>query len=229
MAEHQVRSKERVRKHGEVFTAEREVKAMVDLAGEVASDPTMRTVLEPACGNGNFLVEILNRKCDRLEASGYKKNGRAGKWVWQVADLYAFKLATVLTLLYGIDILPNNVEECKKRLIELVLSRFDKVVKGKDNASRKLLENAAKTITDINIVCGDALEMTTNANAPLVFVKWRADETGDRYRFGITPYYYRRITNAADERSDLFDVLQKLDRSPQIHFKDIAKVREFVQ
>lgn len=229
MAERQVRSKERVREHGEVFTAEREVKAMVDLAGDVASDPTMRTVLEPACGNGNFLVEILRRKCDRLEAGGYKKNGRAGKWVWQVADLYAFKLATVLTLLYGIDIIPDNVEECKKRLFNVVMARFDKVAKGKDNASRKLLESAAKTITDINIVCGNALRMETKEGEPLVFVKWRAEEAGDRYRFGITPYYYKKMGGNADEQNELFDILPELDRSSQIPFKDLDKVREFVR
>ena len=94
----QIKSRERVRDHGEVFTAEREVKAMCDLVGETGSNPTKGTVLEPACGDGNFLVEILNRKLDRLDALGYRRGGRAAKWKWQVADLYAFRIATVLTL-----------------------------------------------------------------------------------------------------------------------------------
>ena len=148
----QIKSRERVRDHGEVFTAEREVKAMCDLVGETGYNPTKGTVLEPACGDGNFLVEILNRKLDRLDALGYRRGGRAGKWKWQVADLYAFRIATVLTLLYGIDIMPDNVDACRARLFEIALVRFDAVVKGRDVASRRLLESAAKTILGINIV-----------------------------------------------------------------------------
>ena len=57
----QVKTKERVRQHGEVFTAEREVNAMLDLVKHEASN-IVSTFLEPACGDGNFLAEILSRK-----------------------------------------------------------------------------------------------------------------------------------------------------------------------
>lgn len=225
----QIKSRERVREHGEVFTAEREVKAMCDLVGDTGANPTAGTVLEPACGDGNFLVEILNRKLDRLDALGYRRGGRAGKWRWQVADLYAFRIATVLTLLYGIDIMPDNVVVCRERLFEIALSRFDALVKGKDTKSRRLLENAARTILEINIVCGNALTFRRAAGGPIVFVKWRAEENGDRYGFGITPYYFEKMVDDDGKERDLFNALPKLDRSPQIGFREIERVKEHVQ
>ena len=65
MAKSQTKSKERVAEHGEVFTAEREVKAMCDLVQNMCEDYSKR-FLEPACGDGNFLAEILTRKLDYL-------------------------------------------------------------------------------------------------------------------------------------------------------------------
>ena len=224
----QVKSRQRVRDHGEVFTAEREVKAMCDLVGDVGSNPTSGTVLEPACGNGNFLVEILERKFDRLDASGWRMGGRSGKWCWQLSELYAFRAATVLTLLYGIDLLPDNVAECRQRLQEIALVRFDAVAKGRDAASRALLEKAADVILGINIVCGDALTFRAET-APLVFVKWRAEEDGDRFAFGITPYYFETLVNGEEHgQGDLFSAKPLLDRSPQIRFSEIEKVKEFL-
>ena len=61
MAERQVKSRQRVADHGEVFTAEREVKAMCDLVKQETERIESR-FLEPSCGNGNFLVEVLRRK-----------------------------------------------------------------------------------------------------------------------------------------------------------------------
>ena len=75
----QIKSKQRVVDHGEVFTAKREVNAMVDLVEPLASSITA-TVLEPACGEGVFLVEILNRRLETLKAFGF-----SGYWLqWQI-------------------------------------------------------------------------------------------------------------------------------------------------
>jgi len=224
----QVKSRDRVRDHGEVFTAEREVRAMCDLVGDVGSNPTDGTVLEPACGNGNFLVEILNRKCDRLFAAGCRIRNRSMKWSWRLADKYAFRLAGVLSLLYGIDILPDNVAECRKRMADILLERFDSVAGGRDDASRALLAKASDVISEINIVCGDALTMNRPDGSPIVFVKWRMEETGDRYRFGVTPYYFARIVGDDGGEGDLFGTVANLERSPQILFREIEKVKEYL-
>ena len=90
MADTQIKSRERVRAHGEVFTAEREVKAMCDLVKEETERIDSR-FLEPACGDGNFLAEILHRKlavCDK-------------RYGGSVADWEKFSFLAV-TSLYGI-------------------------------------------------------------------------------------------------------------------------------
>lgn len=68
----QVKSKQRVADFGEVYTNEREVNAMLDLVADQASNPE-KTFLEPACGNGNFLSEVLARKLNAV-ADKHKKN-----------------------------------------------------------------------------------------------------------------------------------------------------------
>ena len=99
----QIKSKRRVQDFGEVFTAEREVKAMCDLVSDECNRIDSR-FLEPACGNGNFLVEILKRKFERC------KNWQDG--------------LAALNSLYGIDIQQDNVDECRKRLIAMFVERF---------------------------------------------------------------------------------------------------------
>lgn len=94
MGNSQIKSKKRVAAHGEVFTAEREVKAMCDL---IPKDAWFGNTLEPACGNGNFLVEIARRKL----AAGMSAEDAA---------------ATI----FGVDILPDNVEEAIARLLEIL-------------------------------------------------------------------------------------------------------------
>lgn len=103
----QIKTKERVKLHGEVFTADREVKAMCDLV----SDECMRydsMFLEPACGNGNFLVEILERK---LESIKDDKD-------------YLHKSIIAVGSIYGIDIMLDNILECRGRLFNLWLDKY---------------------------------------------------------------------------------------------------------
>ena len=88
----QIKSRERVSSHGEVFTAEREVKAMCDLIPDWTGN-----VLEPACGNGNFLVEIARRKL----AAG-------------------MDTVSAASTIFGVDIQADNVEEARTRLLEIL-------------------------------------------------------------------------------------------------------------
>ena len=100
----QVKSKQRVADHGEVFTAEREVNAMLDLVKQETERIDSR-FLEPACGDGNFLAEILRRKLAVVKAN-YRRNP---------ADYEKYAVIAV-TSIYGIDILQDNVEACRERL-----------------------------------------------------------------------------------------------------------------
>jgi len=104
--ERQIVSRERVRAHGEVYTAEREVNAMLDLV-KAQSEDDGSTFLEPACGDGNFLVAILRRKLAAL-----RKKYRRSPFDFE------FNSLLVLGLLYGVDILPDNVTRCRRRLFD---------------------------------------------------------------------------------------------------------------
>ena len=99
MAEQQVKSRRRVADHGEVFTAEREVKAMCDLVKQETERIESR-FLEPACGNGNFLAEVLSRKLTVVK-------NRYGKSPFD----YERYSVLAMTSLYGVDILEDNAED----------------------------------------------------------------------------------------------------------------------
>ena len=131
----QVVSRQRVIDHGEVYTAEREVNAMMNLVKNEAERIDAR-FLEPACGTGNFLVEVLRRKLKTVH-SKYSK------------DKFDLEQYTLLALssIYGIDLLLDNVVQCRERLLDLTTNLSDQ---GK---------KAATYILSKNIVCGDALSL----------------------------------------------------------------------
>ena len=152
-----IKSRQRVSDFGEVFTSEREVKAMCNLA----KDETYRIdskVLEPACGDGNFLAEILNRKLSTVE-SRYSKNK-------QDAEMYS---VIAVTSLYGIDIQEDNAEECRERLFAIWESFVSRVA-GDDAITR--CSEAVRYILKCNILCGDALTLLQNDGTPITFAEW---------------------------------------------------------
>ena len=153
----QVKSKQRVADHGEVFTAEREVQAMLDLV-KPETERIDSTFLEPACGNGNFLAAILERKLTAI-TNKYKKY--PGDWEKN-------SVLAVMSI-YGVDILLDNVEECRARLFNLWENEYTKYCKGECN------ENCRKSIQYIltrNILCGDALSLLQNNGEPIIFSEW---------------------------------------------------------
>ena len=112
MAERQIKSRKRVAERGEVFTAEREVNAMLDLVKQETERIDSR-FLEPACGTGNFLVEILRRKLEVIRRQYQKQLGE-------------LELQTTIALssIYGIDIMKDNVEECCMILFASGIQKF---------------------------------------------------------------------------------------------------------
>lgn len=140
----QVKSKQRVADHGEVFTAEREVKAMCNLVSDECIRIESR-FLEPACGDGNFLAEILTRKLSTVK-SKYKEN----PYDYERYSLFA------LSSIYGVDILADNATTCRKRLYELWNTWYRDCCKKECNDEARA---AARYILEANIVCGNALSM----------------------------------------------------------------------
>ena len=155
--EKQTKSKSRVREHGEVFTAEREVNAMLDLV-KCETERIDSRFLEPACGNGNFLIKILERKLDVVD-----KTYRRSQWDWEIHAMVA------VSSLYGVELLPDNVAECVSRLFDFFKQRYKARYKAK--ISQIYLENVLFLLKK-NIVCGDALTLLQSDGEPIIFSEW---------------------------------------------------------
>ncbi len=159
----QIKSKKRVADRGEVFTAEREVKAMCDLVKDETERIDSR-FLEPACGNGNFLAEILMRKLEVVKRK-YKKSA---------FDYERFSLLA-LGSIYGVDIMQDNAIECRERLFKIWDKEYKATCKKECNDDTR---ESAKVILERNIVCGNALTLKcvddngNDTSEPIVFSEW---------------------------------------------------------
>ena len=185
----QVKSRERVREHGEVFTAEREVKAMCDLVKN-ETERIDSTFLEPACGDGNFLVEILTRKLAVVK-KGYSRSKE---------DL-AFQSVRALMSLYGVDILADNVLRCRDRLFREWRKRS-----GVDDES---VAAVARFVLGKNILVGNTLSMKRvddlgqDLDEPIVFTEWSCPKgmLVKRRDFDLS------VLMKKNEEHDLFELL----------------------
>ena len=160
MTKRQTKSKQRVADHGEVFTAEREVNAMLDLVKQETERIDSR-FLEPACGDGNFLVEILRRKLTVVK-SHYGKN----------APDYERYAVIAVTSIYGVDILLDNVDDCRERMFGIFDAEYTANCKKTERSDAT--REAVCHILKHNILCGDALTMKTTNGEPIVFAEWSA-------------------------------------------------------
>jgi hypothetical protein len=148
-----VKSKQRVADHGEVFTPSWLVEAMLDLVKHETERIDSR-FLEPACGSGNFLVRILQRKLAAVELKFGKSDFERRQ--------YAL-LALMCT--YGIELLDDNIAECRANMLE-VLADYLKL----DGSAE--LYRAASYVLSQNLVHGDALKMRTSDDQPITFAEW---------------------------------------------------------
>ena len=154
--EKQVISKKRVADHGEVYTDKREVNAMLNLVKQETERIESR-FLEPACGTGNFLTEILKRKL-RVVESRYTKSQLE----------YERNAVLAVSSVYGIDKLEDNVIECRRRL----LATFDRSYSRLFDLKECLA--SARYILQRNIIWGDALTLKTvgENSQPIIFSEW---------------------------------------------------------
>jgi len=148
-----IRSKARVADHGEVFTPPWMVEAMLDLVRDESERIDSR-FLEPACGSGNFLVRVLQRKLAAVEL-------KFGKSEFEKRHYALFALMCI----YGIELLADNIAECRANLME-VFSEYLSLEKTDD------LYRAAFFVLSDNLVHGDALTMRTQGGEPITFAEW---------------------------------------------------------
>lgn len=155
----QVKSKKRVADHGEVFTNEREVNAMLDLVKQ-ETERIESTFLEPACGDGNFLAEVLRRKLN-VVTDRYKKS----QFEWERYSVIA------ISSIYGVDFLEDNCQDCRERLFNIFNEYYQKLFKKecKDDCIRSV-----KYLLQRNILWGDALDFTNPVTKqPIIFSEWK--------------------------------------------------------
>ncbi len=150
-----VKSKQRVADHGEVFTPPELVEAMLDLVRFETARIDAR-FLEPACGSGNFVVQVLLRKLATVEA-------RYGKSDFEKRHHALLALMSI----YGIELLDDNVADCRANLLEIIAVYLHLGPADEWSA-------AAERVIQVNIVHGDALSMTTGGASPqpITFAEW---------------------------------------------------------
>jgi len=148
-----VKSKQRVLDHGEVFTPDWMVEAMLDLVKEETERIDSR-FLEPACGSGNFLAPVLERKLAAVEL-------KFGKSEFEKRHYALLGLMCI----YGIELLSDNIAECRDNLLEIFAGYLNL------DESDDLYRAAARVLSQ-NLVRGDARTMHTSLDQPIVFAEW---------------------------------------------------------
>lgn len=167
--EKQVKSKQRVADHGEVFTAEREVNAMLDLVKQETERVDSR-FLEPACGDGNFLAEILRRKLAAAKRAATPPRRKAPE-----PGEFERQSFIAVSSCYGVDILADNAAACRERLFGIWEKEYDAILKA---AADEDVKRSVRFVLERNIVCGNALtllcvdENGNDTKKPIVFSEW---------------------------------------------------------
>ncbi|NLB71181.1 MAG: SAM-dependent DNA methyltransferase [Chloroflexi bacterium] len=201
-----IKSKKRVQQHGEVFTPKAIVDAMVTLPGldEVITQPAT-TVLEPAAGEGAFLVNILERRLSIL-AEQFSD------------DLVRFENFSLLAIssLYGIELLNDNLKKCVINLFVTFHDFYKDIAAKFDQQPKSNVEESAKMLIITNIVQGDFLKRTTVSDSPIVFSEWapiRLTKTTKHINVIRTEY-------------TLQEIFQKVKREPGSVYTPIPKTEQ---
>jgi len=158
MPTNQVKSKQRVKDHGEVFTPDFIVNDMLGLVKNETERIESR-FLEPACGDGNFLAPILERKLEVV-----KKKYKSSQVEFERSALLA------VSSIYGVELLYDNVSVCIERLFKIIDDKYSKVFKDKCNDD---FRKSLRFILNRNILQGNALDLkTADGKEYIIFSEW---------------------------------------------------------
>ena len=205
----------RIVEFGEVFTSEREVNAMLDLVSDEAERIDSR-FLEPACGDGNFLSEVLRRKLNVVK----KNYGRQQ----HDYEKYAFLAASSV---YGIDILADNVARCRERLCSTVDSEYCKLFPAGRNGR---FSKSIQFLLNQNIIWGDALTLLKpDRSEPITFAEWSFVSGSFVKRKDYTLHTLLAYQPMGEETlfSDMGDqafIPKPIREYPQTHFLEVSDV-----
>jgi len=202
-----VKSRQRVIDHGEVFTPGWMVEDMLNLVRDESERIDSR-FLEPACGSGNFLKVVLQRKLAAVQA-------RYGKSEFEKNHYALFALMCT----YGIELLEDNVQECRKNLLDIFIMYLKL-----DNTSNWF--KAASNVLSANIIHGDALSLKTPDGEPINFPEWGYLGSG---KFQRRDFRYDSLTQRSSIEGSLFEFLDEHEvfiptrTHPPMTVEEIAK------
>ena len=206
-SEELMKSRKRVVDHGEVFTPNWMVEDMLDLVKDESGRIDSR-FLEPACGSGNFLSAVLKRKLSSVQV-------RYGKSDFEKRHYALFSLMCI----YGIELLADNVEECRK----ILLSIYDDYLQINEE---DVWHKAAAVVLSVNILQGDALTLTTAYGEAIEFPEWGYLGSGKYQR---RDFRYDALTQRAAIHGTLFELFEEnqlfipTKTYPQMTVEEIAK------
>lgn len=196
-----IKTKRRVTDHGEVFTPTHIVETMLDLVKDESERIDSR-FLEPACGEGNFLRQVLLRKLSTVQT-------RYGKNEFERRHYALLALMSI----YGIEILEDNVEVCQENLM-IIFTQYI------DDMDDKTWARAARQVLRVNIVHANALTMSTSMGDPLSFPEWGYLGKGKYQR---RDFQYSNLTQRSSFSGTLFDGLELDDIfTPRINYKPMT-------
>ena len=168
--------------------------------------------LEPACGNGNFLIEILRQKLEVVKFR-YKKS----QWEYEKNALIA------VMSIYGVDIMQDNIDECIKRLLNLFEDYYKSLFKKQIKTEYLKI---VKFVLTKNILCGDALTMKTNEDQPIVFAEWSFVK-GSLVKRRDFSYEQLLTKDKNGQQTLLGDFIEKpIKTYPLTHYLDLTKEKE---
>ncbi len=196
-------SRQRVADHGEVYTPAWMVEAMLDLVKGETQRIDSR-FLEPACGSGNFLVRILQRKLAAVE----REYGKSGFEKQHYALL-------ALMCIYGIELLPDNIAVCRANLLKIFADYLQ--LKKSDDFYR-----AASYVLSVNLVHGDALAMRTHAGRPIIFAEWKYPDE-EKLKFQRSDFRFDVLMGSKDSLFPKRDILTPIKTYSPITVSELAE------
>jgi hypothetical protein len=202
-----VKSKQRVADHGEVFTPPWMVNDMLDLVKNESERIDSR-FLESACGAGNFLKTVLNRKLTTVRS-------KYGKSEFETRHYAILALMSI----YGIELLEDNVNECRSELLS-IYANFLKVDETSD------WYKAAREVINVNIIQGDALTLLRTDGQQITFPEWGYLGSG---KFQRRDFHFHALTQRASIKGTLFEMFEEeelfvpIKTFPQMTVEEIAQ------
>ncbi len=191
-----IKSRERVRNHGEVLTPKRVVKKMLDMPGlKEACENLEATFFEPGVGEGAFLTEVLRRKLKMVS----QQHG---------SSLIAYENHSLLALstLYGVELLEDNTKTCVVKMYETYLEAYGRYMEKMGRKTKQHVLDCATFIIVRNIVQGDFLAQLSPSGQPIIFNEWKWINRGKGHKKVIikrTEHTLRKILSDARQSNKM--------------------------